>query len=60
MNGKNKKRDIYIAIAEPTRRKLLRLLAEGEVLSFKELIIHFDMGLLRFQSIWQSLKMQAS
>ncbi|MCY8670839.1 hypothetical protein [Bacillus haynesii] len=39
MNGKNKKRDIYIVIADPTRRKLLRLLAEGEVLSFKELII---------------------
>jgi len=39
LNGKNKKRDIYIAIADPTRRKLLRLLAEGEVLSFKELII---------------------
>nr|WP_275667515.1 ArsR family transcriptional regulator [Bacillus haynesii] len=47
-------------MADPTRRKLLRLLAEGGVLSFKELIIHFDMSLLGFQSIWQSLKMQAS
>ncbi|ASB88267.1 hypothetical protein S101395_01758 [Bacillus sonorensis] len=44
LNGKNKKRDIYVAIADPTRRKLLRLLAEVEVLSLKELIVHFDKG----------------
>lgn len=44
MNAKNQERDIYIAIADPTRRKLLRLLADVEELPLNELTVHFEMG----------------
>ncbi|MCY9137522.1 ArsR/SmtB family transcription factor [Peribacillus frigoritolerans] len=44
MNEKNQERDIYVAIADPTRRKLLRLLAEVEELPLNELTVHFEMG----------------
>ncbi|MDG4849153.1 ArsR/SmtB family transcription factor [Peribacillus frigoritolerans] len=44
MNEKNQERDIYIAIADPTRRKLLRLLADVEELPLNELTVHFEMG----------------
>ncbi|PRS42470.1 transcriptional regulator [Bacillus sp. RJGP41] len=44
LNEKNQERDIYIAIADPTRRKLLRLLADVEELPLNELTVHFEMG----------------
>ncbi|WHX69367.1 metalloregulator ArsR/SmtB family transcription factor [Peribacillus frigoritolerans] len=44
MNEKNQERDIYVAIADPTRRKLLRLLADVEELPLNELTAHFEMG----------------
>ncbi|MFE5429388.1 ArsR/SmtB family transcription factor [Peribacillus simplex] len=44
MNEKNQERDIYVAIADPTRRKLLRLLADVEELPLNELTVHFEMG----------------
>jgi len=37
-------RDVYVAIADPTRRKIIRLLAESEELPLYELTPHFDMG----------------
>ncbi|MGF9916108.1 metalloregulator ArsR/SmtB family transcription factor [Paenibacillus ehimensis] len=40
----NQERDIYAAIADPTRHKLLRLLADVEELPLNELTVHFDMG----------------
>lgn len=36
--------DIYGAIADPTRRKLLRLLADARELPLNELTVHFQMG----------------
>ncbi|MBY0121649.1 helix-turn-helix transcriptional regulator [Bacillus sp. S/N-304-OC-R1] len=44
MNEKTPERDVYVAIADPTRRKLLRLLAEAEELPLHELTPHFQMG----------------
>lgn len=44
MNEKNQERDIYVAIADPTRRKLLRLLADVEELPLNELTVQFEMG----------------
>lgn len=44
MNEKNQERDIYVGIADPTRRKLLRLLADVEELPLNELTVHFEMG----------------
>ncbi|WP_202404833.1 ArsR/SmtB family transcription factor [Shimazuella alba] len=41
MNGT---RDVYDAIADPTRRKLLRLLADAEELPLNKLTVHFQMG----------------
>jgi DNA-binding transcriptional ArsR family regulator len=37
-------RDVYDAVADPTRRKLLRQLAEAEELPLNELTVHFQMG----------------
>ncbi|UQZ85664.1 Transcriptional repressor SdpR [Paenibacillus konkukensis] len=37
-------RDVYSAIADPTRRALLRLLAGAEELPLNELTAHFQMG----------------
>lgn len=37
-------RDVYSAVADPTRRELLRLLAESGELPLHEIIPHFDMG----------------
>jgi DNA-binding transcriptional ArsR family regulator len=37
-------RDVYVAIADPTRRKLLRLLADAEELPLYELTAQFQMG----------------
>jgi ArsR family transcriptional regulator len=44
MNEKNHEGDIYAAIADPTRRKLLLLLANVEELPLNELTVHFEMG----------------
>lgn len=44
MNENNQERDIYTAVADPTRRTLMRLLADAEELPLKELTAHFDMG----------------
>jgi DNA-binding transcriptional ArsR family regulator len=40
----NSTRDVYDAIADPTRRKLLRLLADAEELPLNKLTVHFQMG----------------
>lgn len=44
MNGTGPIRDVYEAVADSTRRKLLRLLADVEELPLNELTIHFQMG----------------
>ncbi|MDR7075596.1 DNA-binding transcriptional ArsR family regulator [Neobacillus niacini] len=44
MNEKNQAHDVYVAIADPTRRKLLRLLAEEEELPLYKLTAPFQMG----------------
>ncbi|MFC7686233.1 ArsR/SmtB family transcription factor [Ureibacillus sp. GCM10028918] len=44
MNDKNQDRDVFTAIADPTRRTLLRLLADAEELPLHELTPHFQMG----------------
>ncbi|WP_066291143.1 ArsR/SmtB family transcription factor [Bacillus sp. FJAT-29937] len=44
MTDKNQERDVYVAIADPTRRKLLRLLADAEELPLYELTAQFQMG----------------
>ena len=44
MSEKNQERDVYAAIADPTRRKLLGLLAEAEELPLHELTAQFQMG----------------
>ncbi|WP_432363518.1 ArsR/SmtB family transcription factor [Sporosarcina sp. UB5] len=40
----DQERDVFIAIADPTRRKLIRLLAGSEELALYELTAHFEMG----------------
>lgn len=37
-------RDVYSAVADPTRRRLIELLAAGGELSLHELTGHFEMG----------------
>ncbi|WP_369436064.1 ArsR/SmtB family transcription factor [Lysinibacillus fusiformis] len=44
MNEKRQMRDVYDAVADPTRRKLLRMLADVEELPLHELTVHFQMG----------------
>ncbi len=44
MDEHHEARDVYAAVADPTRRKLLRLLAEAEELPLHELTVHFEMG----------------
>ena len=44
MYEKNQERDVYEAIADPTRRKLLRLLAEEKELPLYKLTAQFQMG----------------
>lgn len=44
LNSTDQKRDVFVAIADPTRRKLIRLLAEGEELPLHELTNQFQMG----------------
>lgn len=40
----NKMRDVYVAVADPTRRELIRLLAGAEELPLHELTSQFEMG----------------
>lgn len=44
MSEKNQERDVYVAIADPTRRKMLGLLADAEELPLHELTAQFQMG----------------
>lgn len=44
MSENNRLRDVFAAIADPTRRRLIRLLAEAEELSLHELTSQFPMG----------------
>lgn len=44
MSERKQKRDVYVAIADPTRRKLLYLLAEADELPLYELTSEFQMG----------------
>lgn len=44
MNKTKQKRDVFVAIADPTRRKLIRLLADEEELPLHELTAHFQIG----------------
>ena len=37
-------RDVYFAVAAPTRRELLRLLADVEELPLHDLTVHFQLG----------------
>ncbi|WP_052012259.1 ArsR/SmtB family transcription factor [Alicyclobacillus hesperidum] len=37
-------RDVYHAIADPTRRKLLRILADSQEMPLHALTVHFPMG----------------
>lgn len=44
MSDNNQSRDVFAAIADPTRRRLIQLLAEADELPLHELTVHFDMG----------------
>ncbi|MDR6879861.1 DNA-binding transcriptional ArsR family regulator [Bacillus sp. 3255] len=44
MNEYKGMHDVYDAVADPTRRKLLQLLANAEELPLHELLVHFEMG----------------
>lgn len=44
VNEKSQVRDVYDAIADPTRRKLLQMLADVEELPLHEITVHFQMG----------------
>ncbi|NBD24754.1 ArsR/SmtB family transcription factor [Paenibacillus glycinis] len=44
MTEDNRLRDVFDAIADPTRRRLIRLLAEAEELPLHELTSQFQMG----------------
>lgn len=44
MIATDQERDVFVAIADPTRRKLIRLLADSDELPLYELTAHFEMG----------------
>ena len=44
MNASAPSHDVYYAVADPTRRKLLRLLADADELPLNRLTPHFTMG----------------
>ncbi|MFF2528161.1 ArsR/SmtB family transcription factor [Brevibacillus sp. NPDC058079] len=44
MSENNQLRDVFAAIADPTRRRLIRLLAEAEEVPLHELTSQFPMG----------------
>lgn len=44
LDRKEPKRDVFDAVADSTRRKLLRFLSDAEELPLNELTVHFQMG----------------
>lgn len=44
MKEQKQKRDVYVAIADPTRRKMLRILADVEELPLYKITFQFEMG----------------
>lgn len=44
MNNTYQNRDVFVAIADPTRHKLIRMLADAEELPLHELTAQFQMG----------------
>ena len=44
LNRTSPNRDVYDAVADPTRRKLLRMLADVEELPLHEITVQFQMG----------------
>jgi DNA-binding transcriptional ArsR family regulator len=44
MNASASTNDVYHAIADPTRRKLIRLLADADELPLNQLTAHFSIG----------------
>lgn len=42
--GESQVRDVYDAVADPTRRKLLRMLTDVDELPLHEITVHFQMG----------------
>ncbi len=44
LNDNGQVRDVYDAVADPTRRKLLQMLADVEELPLHEITVHFQMG----------------
>ncbi|OMF27637.1 transcriptional regulator [Paenibacillus sp. FSL H8-0548] len=44
MNENSQIRDVYDAVADPTRRKILQMLADVEELPLYEITVHFQMG----------------
>ncbi|MFY0519844.1 ArsR/SmtB family transcription factor [Lysinibacillus sp. UGB7] len=44
MNEKSQVRDVFAAVADPTRRKLLQMLADVEELPLHQITVHFRMG----------------
>jgi DNA-binding transcriptional ArsR family regulator len=44
LNENSETRDVYDAVADPTRRNLLRLLADVEEMPLHELTVQFQMG----------------
>lgn len=44
MNASAPTRDVYYAVADPTRRELIRLLADADELPLNQLTAHFSMG----------------
>lgn len=44
MSAGNQLRDVFVAIADPTRRKLIRLLSEDEEKPLHEITPHFEIG----------------
>jgi DNA-binding transcriptional ArsR family regulator len=44
VSEKDRLRDVFDAIADPTRRRLIRLLAETAEIPLHELTVHFPMG----------------
>lgn len=44
MNENNPSRDVFDAIADPTRRRLIQLLSEADEIPLHELTVQFEMG----------------
>jgi len=44
LNEKSQARDVYGAVGDPTRREILRLLADVEELPLHEITVQFQMG----------------